>query len=191
MENILPSLAAPLFTANLQAGRPGNYNFGFVSAREHVGPIAYTPVRQPSPYWEISVDGAGFNCTEALERVIVDTGTTLLLVPDGLVEAYYDEVEGAEFDASWAGYIFPCNATLPDWTFRIGDWRGSVPGKYMSYSQTNQTHCFGGLQSSEGIPFAIFGAVLLKSQFVVFDYVTADAEGSSMIRPRVGFANKP
>lgn len=199
MENILPSLAAPVFTANLRAGRPGNYNFGFISRREHEGPIAYAPVRQPSPYWEISVDGAGFgvegeggsfNATDALERVIVDTGTTLLLVPDELVEAYYDRVEGAGFDASWGGYVVPCEAALPDWTFGIGEWRGTVPGKLMSYSQTNDTHCFGGMQSSEGIPFAVFGAVLLKSQFVVFDYVTADSEADGEVRPRVGFANK-
>ncbi|ROT38202.1 endothiapepsin [Sodiomyces alkalinus F11] len=194
MENILPSLAAPVFTANLQAGRPGNYNFGFVSAQEHVGPIAYAPVTQQSPYWEIEVDGfqvegGSFNGTEALSRVIVDTGTTLILVPDELVEAYYDRVQGARFDASWAGYIFPCNASLPDWTFGIADWRGTVPGKFMSYSQVSQTHCFGGIQSSQGIPFAIFGAVLLKSQFVVFDYVSAEANVGAA--PRVGFASKP
>ncbi|KAM0334496.1 hypothetical protein ACHAQA_001525 [Verticillium albo-atrum] len=191
-ENVMPSLASPVFTSNLQAGGPGNYNFGFVSRREYSGRIGYTPVSRRNPYWEIKVDGTQigdntFNRTTTLDRVIVDTGTTLLLLPDEHVDAYYDEVEGARFSPSWAAYLFPCDAELPDWTFGLGSYRGKVPGRYIRYNQVNETHCFGGIQSSDGIPFAIFGAVLLKAQFTVFDYVSAKGD----VQPRVGFANKP
>ncbi|CRK14316.1 hypothetical protein BN1708_002594, partial [Verticillium longisporum] len=191
-ENVMPALASPVFTSNLQAGRPGNYNFGFVARNEYTGRIGYTAVTKRNPYWEIKVDGTQigggeYNKTTTLDRVIVDTGTTLLMLPDEHVDAYYDQVEGARFSPSWAAYLFPCDATLPDWTFGLGDYRGKLPGRYVRYNQVNETHCFGGIQSSAGIPFAIFGAALLKAQFAVFDYVHADRE----VQPRVGFANKP
>lgn len=193
VENILPTLAAPLFTSNLLAGRPGNYNFGYISPREHEGAIAYTPVSRQNAYWEISVDGVQVGrqgtfrpAADLLERVVVDTGTTLILIPDELVDEYYSEVRGARFAASWGGFVFPCASTLPDWYFGIGTYRGRVPGEYVRYNQVNDTHCFGGIQSSEGIGFNLFGATLLKAQLAVFDYVDKEGRG----RPRVGFANK-
>lgn len=193
LENILPTLAAPLFTANLLAGRPGNYNFGYVSPREHQGPIAYAPVTRENTYWEISVDGVQVGARGAfrpardlLERVVVDTGTTLILLPDELVGEYYDEVRGARYEDSWGGFVFPCASAMPDWFFGLGDYRGRVPGEYIRFDPVNDTHCFGGIQSAEGIGFSLFGATLLKAQFAVFDYV--DVEGRAT--PRVGFANK-
>jgi hypothetical protein len=193
VENILPSLASPLFTSNLLAGRPGNYNFGYISPREHQGEIAYTNVSRQNAYWEISVDGVQVGrqgtfrpAADLLERVVVDTGTTLILVPDELVSEYYAEVRGARFAASWGGFVFPCASAMPDWYFGIGTYRGRVPGEYIRYNQVNDTHCFGGIQSSEGIGFNLFGATLLKAQLAVFDYV--DVEGRET--PRVGFANK-
>ena len=112
---------------------------------------------------------------------IADTGTSLLLVPRGVVGEYYGRVRGSGYDVDWAGWVFPCETALPDWSFRLADgYKGTVPGRYMVYSRVNGTHCFGGMQSSEGIPFAIFGDVLLKAQFVVFD----------VGEKRVGFASK-
>lgn len=55
-----------------------------------------------------------------------------------------------------------------------------VPGHYMNYGKISGTTCYGGLQSSEGIGFAIFGDIHLKAQFVVFDLKTRS----------MGFANK-
>ncbi|KAH7631961.1 hypothetical protein B0T09DRAFT_397460 [Sordaria sp. MPI-SDFR-AT-0083] len=59
-------------------------------------------------------------------------------------------------------------------------YKGTVPGRYMNYGEANATWCYGGMQSSEDIGFSVFGGVLLKAQFVVFD----------LGGMRVGFAGK-
>ncbi|KAK3953394.1 aspartic peptidase domain-containing protein [Pseudoneurospora amorphoporcata] len=59
-------------------------------------------------------------------------------------------------------------------------YKGTVPGRYMNYGEVNATWCYGGMQSSEDIGFSIFGDVVLKAQFVVFD----------LGGMRVGFAGK-
>jgi hypothetical protein len=56
----------------------------------------------------------------------------------------------------------------------------SVCLAFISYGQINTSTCYGGLQSSEGLPFGILGDILLKAQFVVFD----------VGKTRIGFANK-
>ncbi|KAJ4407995.1 hypothetical protein N0V85_004301 [Neurospora sp. IMI 360204] len=48
-------------------------------------------------------------------------------------------------------------------------YKGTVPGRYMNYGEVNATWCYGGMQSSEDVGFSIFGDVVLKAQFVVFD----------------------
>ena len=59
-----------------------------------------------------------------------------------------------------------------------------VPGSYINHTITNtKGMCFGGIQTLWNFPFAIFGAVLLKSQYVVFDLAKEDA-------PRVGFGQQ-
>ncbi|KAL8348898.1 hypothetical protein RB601_002192 [Gaeumannomyces tritici] len=183
MDNMRPSLRQPLFTANLKKGKAGNFNFGYVNRAEYTGGIAYSAASRSSIYWEITVDGYQL-APDAYQRrpwrAIVDTGTTLLLLPDAMVRAYYAKVPGTRYDAGYAAFVFPCNARLPDFRFGIGGYRGLVPGRYINYGYINPTTCYGGIQSSEGIGISILGDILLKAQFVVFD----------LGRMRVGFANK-
>ncbi|KAK4207686.1 endothiapepsin [Rhypophila decipiens] len=169
--------------------------------------IAYAPIDPKSVYWTFLATGYGvgppvndFEPTAktgnpvivgqslmAINRTytaIADTGTTLLLVPSQIVRAYYARVTGSVYDPFWAGMIFPCEAELPDFSFYIGPggstYRGVVPGRYMNYVSFNGSHCYGGIQSSDAIGFAVFGVLLIKSQFVVFD----------VGQKRIGFAGK-
>ncbi|KAK4206681.1 aspartic peptidase domain-containing protein [Rhypophila decipiens] len=196
IDNIKDDLVSPVFTANLKHSIEGNYNFGYLNASEYIpnpnsSPedqgIAYAPIDPKSVYWTFLATGYGVGPPiENFEPTAktADTGTTLLLVPSQIVRAYYARVTGSVYDPFWAGMIIPCEAELPDFSFYIGPggstYRGVVPGRYMNYVSFNGSHCYGGIQSSDGIGFAVFGALLIKSQFVVFDV------GGK----RIGFAGK-
>lgn len=172
LENIAPTLLAPLFTANLKHTVPGNYNFGFINPLEYTGPIQYMPIDINSIYWMFTPLGYQVGqgtYTVAPWKSMVDTGTTLLLLPDTIVAAYYKQVRGASFDRYWGGILFPCLSALPDFAFGYGTYRGVVPGRYINYGHINATTCYGGIQGSVGIGFSIFGDMILKAQFVVFD----------------------
>jgi len=99
------------------------------------------------------------------------------------VTAYYRQVSGSSNSNTYGGYVFPCSATLPTFTFGVGSARITIPSKYMNYGpvQDGSSTCFGGLQSSSGIGINIFGDVALKAAFVVFN------GGSS---PTLGWAKK-
>ncbi|KAF4974031.1 hypothetical protein FZEAL_9024 [Fusarium zealandicum] len=182
-ENIQNNLALPVFTANLQKGKPGNYNFGYINQAEYSGSIYFTPADRNSPWWQLTVQGfqvGKSKYTKYNYSAIVDTGTTLLLLPKTIVTAYYKQVKDAKLDSEMGVYIFPCTSALPDFYFGIGNYRGKVPGHYINYGKLTSTTCYGGIQSSDGIGFAILGDILLKAQFVVFNMQTRS----------VGFANK-
>ena len=102
---------------------------------------------------------------------IADTGTTLILIEDDIVEAYYKEVSGAEYDSQQGGYTFSCDAELPDFFLGIGDYQAKVPGSFINLAPVDNSGqskrspwrfawtipvdafaaCFGGIQSSQGI----------------------------------------
>ena len=144
-QNAIPTLAAPLFTANLKKGKPGNYNFGYIDSSEYTGSITYTTVKTANGFWEFTGSGyaigSGSFVSSSIDA-IADTGTTLLYLPAAAVKAYYAKVSGATNSASQGGYIFPCSATLPSITLGIGSYRAVVPGSYINYAPATGSRKF-------------------------------------------------
>ena len=184
-ENIKDQLAEPLFTVNLKKGEPGNYNFGYIDDSEYVDEIVYTPVEENTPFWKVNLSGYQVGSEGLFKwfpwKAIIDTGTTLLLLPETIVDDYYGQIPGSRYDPFIGMMVVPCSTPLPDFTFGVGAYRGNLPGEFINYGKSKDDECYGGIQSSDGIGMAIIGDVLLKSQFVVFNLETK----------RVGFANKP
>ncbi|KAJ9493928.1 hypothetical protein LTR99_010224 [Exophiala xenobiotica] len=178
-------LDANVFTVDLKKGAPGSYDFGFIDDSKYTGEITYTAVNNANGFWEFTGTGYGvgdgsFQSTSI--DAIADTGTTLILVDDDIVSAYYDEVDGAEYDNSQGGYTFDCSATLPDFIVGIEDAQFTVPGSFINFAPISDgsSTCFGGIQSNAGIGLSIYGDVFLKAVFAVFDSDNT----------QLGFANK-
>lgn len=184
-DTIKKQLAKPVFTADLRKGAVGSYDFGCIDPAKYTGRITYATVTPGSGFWQFSVGGYAIGSGANINKpysCVADTGTSLLLLPNFIVNAYYKQVNGAVYSNYQGGWIFPCNAKLPSWSAVIGGQKFTVPGSYINYAAISSNLCFGGMQSNTGIGFSIFGDVFLKSQFVVFSQMNA--------KPQVGFAAK-
>ncbi|POS72559.1 endothiapepsin [Diaporthe helianthi] len=169
-----PQLDRYVFTADLKAGAPGTYNFGFIDETAYTGEIEYVPIDSSQGFWTFNTTGyqVGSNAyTSAPITGIADTGTTLMLLPKDVVDAYYDAIQSSSYDRINGGYVFPCDTVLPDFSFGVGKATVTVPGSYINYAPVDSANssCYGGIQDDSGIGFAIFGDVALKASFVVFD----------------------
>jgi len=187
-DTVKGTLAKKLFTADLKKGQPGSYDFGFIDTSKYTGSITYTAVDSSQGFWGFTVNGAnaGDTVTSTTKiSAIADTGTSLLLLDDATVSAYYQNIPGSSNSATYGGYVFSCSTTLPDFSVKIGSTTFTVPGSYINYAPvTTGTNamCYGGIQSNSGLGFSIFGDIFLKNFFVVFSQV-----GSS---PQIGFAKQ-
>lgn len=167
-------LSSNLFTVDLKKGAPGTYDFGYIDDSKYTGDIHYTQIDSSQGFWEFTGTGYGVgegNFQEQSIDAIADTGTTLILIEDAVVEAYYGQVDGAQYDSQQGGYTFSCDAELPDLYLGIGDYQAKVPGSFINLSPVDSSGstCFGGVQSSQGIGQSIYGDVFLKAFFAVFD----------------------
>ncbi|KAI1751049.1 secreted aspartic proteinase precursor [Xylaria castorea] len=183
-DNIKASLDSPIFAVDFKAGGvAGAYDFGFIDTSRTTSAVTYAPVSTSQGFWEFTASGYAVGSSSFKSSSIdgiADTGTTLLYLPTSIVSAYYAQVSGSKNDANAGGYTFPCSANLPTFTFGVGSARIVIPGSYINYAPYSGSTCFGGIQSSSGIGINIFGDIVLKAAYVVFD-----SNG-----PRIGWANK-
>lgn len=102
--------------------------------------------------------------------MLVDTGTSLLLVDPPVANAYYSQVQGAVNDAQVGGFTYPCNTKLPDLGVAMGsNYTATIPGSMITFAQVDANTCFGGVQSNGGANLQIYGDVMFRTQYVVFD----------------------
>lgn len=165
----------------------GTYNFGYIDENAYNGEISYVPVDNSQGFWSFEASGyaIGNKSVPLKFKGIADTGTSLAMLPQEINTAYYSQVQGASMSYSLGGYVFPCDAKIPDFTYKVGDVSITIPASFINYAEADEEgkKCFGGIQPDTDIGFSIFGDVALKAAFVVFDAGTQS-------EPRLGWANK-
>uniref|UniRef100_A0A093UYP0 Aspartic protease pep1 n=1 Tax=Talaromyces marneffei PM1 TaxID=1077442 RepID=A0A093UYP0_TALMA len=184
-ENVKNSLQQPVFTVDLRKDAVGTIDFGFVDPEKHSGSIFWAYVDEKSGFWRFYNEGYIIGNDSVIGDFfpgILDTGSNMILLFDPMVEEYYNKVPGAFFDEGNEGYVFPCNATLPNWTVIVEKGRFTVPGPNINFASVGSGLCYGGIQSNGGLPFAIYGNLFISQFLTIF--------GAYNKFPRVGFAIK-
>ncbi|KAK9770896.1 putative Aspartic peptidase domain-containing protein [Seiridium cardinale] len=172
-DNVMPSLAEPLFTADLRANATGAYEFGRVDNTKFTGAMAWVPINTTQGFWQFSSESFAVNGGQTQQgtaggQAIADTGTTLVLADPAAVTAYYATVPGAVNDAQAGGFTFPCNTQMPDLALDVGGTPATIKGADINFAQVDAQNCFGGVQASPANLF-IYGDIFFKSNFVAFN----------------------
>lgn len=128
-DNAMPSLAMPVFTADLRKQAVGAYEFGNIDSTKFNGSLNWAAVNTTQGFWQFSSNqfqvGTGAPMQMPGGQAIADTGTTLMLADPAIVNAYYSQVNGAVNNQQVGGVTFPCSSTLPDLAVDVG-------GSYMA-----------------------------------------------------------
>jgi hypothetical protein len=135
-------LSENVFTVDLKKGVPGTYDFGFIDDSKYTGDITYTAVDNSQGFWSFTSSGYGVGDNDFQSQTIqgiADTGTTLLLLDDAIVEAYYAQVDGAQNDSQQGGYVYDCSATLPDFVVGVEDAQFTIPGSFINFAPVDNS----------------------------------------------------
>lgn len=143
-DNALATLPEPVFTADLRHNAAGTYEFGAIDSTKFSGPLAWTPVNTTSGFWQFTsqafaVGGGAPSTSVPGGQAIADTGTTLMLADQSVVDGYYSQVQGAVNNATVGGVTFPCSATLPDLQIDVGGTMATVRGDDINFAPVDQT----------------------------------------------------
>lgn len=139
-DNVMPSLAEPVFTADLRKDAVGAYEFGRIDTTKFTGDMAWIPVNTTQGFWQFATSGFAVGDGEqqatTAAQAIADTGTTLMLVSQEVADGYYSQVDGAVNDDQVGGFTVPCDATLPDLVVDVaGIYQATVKGEDIVFAQ--------------------------------------------------------
>ncbi|CRG84460.1 aspergillopepsin I [Talaromyces islandicus] len=179
-ETVKDQLETPLFATALrsEAQGAGTLDFGFIDHQKYMqDSLTYAPVNQSSGLWAIHLDGYTVGDLTSkqfrVETAAVDTGTSVLILPNQIVHDYYAQIPSATNDPSVNGFIFDCDDKIPDLSLKIGNYTATIPSELMIYAElgdlNGETTCYGSLQTQDDLEFSLLGHPFLKCQYVVFD----------------------
>jgi len=147
--------------------------FGGIDESHYTGKLIKLPVRMKA-YWEVEFDSITFGSNTAeLDNTgaILDTGTSLIILPTTLSELLNQEI-GAK--KSFNGqYTVECSKRdeLPDLTFTLSGHKFSIgPYDYILEVSGSCISAFSGMDFPEPIgPLAILGDAFLRRWYSVYD----------------------
>jgi len=162
-----------VFTVKLDRGdNAGFYSFGYIDPKLAPETVTYTKVDNSQGFWQVASESISINgksVARSGNTCILDTGTTLALVDDTILQEIYGGIEGATFDQQQGGWKYPEGATVPAIEFAVGETLYKVNPADFAFGAADSGFLFGGIQSRGDLTFDILGDVFLKSVYVIFN----------------------
>ncbi|KIW89613.1 uncharacterized protein Z519_09769 [Cladophialophora bantiana CBS 173.52] len=139
--------------------------------------ISYTPINDTNGFWEFASESVIINGKKIAlpgNTAIADTGTTLMIIDDDLVEEIYSGIPGAKYDETEQGWLIPSNTPpdqIPDVAFAVGDVEIVIEKEHIAFApaENNPEMVYGGIQGRGKLPVNIYGDTFLKCVYAVFD----------------------
>ncbi|EIE77055.1 hypothetical protein G6F47_004321 [Rhizopus delemar] len=164
-------ISKPIFGVYLgkeSNGGGGEYIFGGYDSSKYSGSLTTIPVDNSNGWYGITIKGTtiGSSKVSSSFSAILDTGTTLLILPNNVASAV-----ARSYGASDNGdgtYTIDCDtSSFKPLVFSIGSSTFEVPADSLVFEQDGST-CYAGFGYGD-YDFAIFGDVFLKNNYVVFN----------------------
>ncbi|KAL1409907.1 hypothetical protein Q8F55_003906 [Vanrija albida] len=182
-EGTLPS-GSQLFTTALYSTRDAEssfWTFGYIDdelVKASGQAIKWTPVAAESGFWQVDLPritvGGKETVFDAGNNGIVDSGTTLIIVPTQWLEAFYSAIPGSgkdvDPDSGDVSWWFPNAAldSLPEFKIEIGGTLWTVQPEDLIYDGRDANSTYGALQTIDE-DTTILGDTFLKSVYAVWD----------------------
>ncbi|ETS01481.1 acid protease [Trichoderma reesei RUT C-30] len=182
-----------VFGVDMNRNASGVFTFGYLNESRASEDLVWVDTDPDSPHWDVEFNLTTWGAQPTTPwysqpfMATIDTGTTLMFLPDNLASGYWLAVPGAKVDRQLSGaYSFPCELArgLPDLMLKIPgtDRILTIPGPYLNYgpSELDPSACWGGMQSADGLKVTVLGDIMLKALYLAFD----------LDKGRIGFAKK-
>jgi saccharopepsin len=159
------------FAAN--GGQGGELTLGGYDSSEFTGDIQYSPLTNRT-YWNIELQSVSVNGQDSgiqSQDAAIDTGTTLIVVPDSDAQAVNQLIGAQAVEGQDGVYSIDCSTDgLPDVTLTFGGNKFSVPAAAYVFSNGDGT-CMSGFagMGDIGLNLWIVGDVFLRNYYSVFD----------------------
>lgn len=157
-------------------GGGGIFTFGGIDKSAIGSDFGYAPVISQY-YWQIPIEKIrlGNVWSKKLSGgVVMDTGATLILLPDQIVDELYANVPGSiKIMGEWL-----CSCKIKDddqyrgqrnLYFTFGGKDFGIPASTLAWIPITEELCYGAVQSGGDIGISIVGAAFLKETYAVFD----------------------
>ncbi|KAI1075987.1 aspartic peptidase domain-containing protein [Whalleya microplaca] len=158
----------------------GEIVFGGVNTNKYSGNLAKVPTDPSDPHYVITLTSLSHRAPNAISttpltdsnlplRVVVDSGTTLSLLPESVVAALAARFPGAAPDGN-GGYTVPCALQGVDGAVNFG-FGGDVTisVRYRDFIWNSGGACFLGAWYTPDIGVWILGDTFLRGAYVTFD----------------------
>ncbi|KAK3830525.1 MAG: aspartic peptidase domain-containing protein [Linnemannia elongata] len=170
----------------------GEITFGGANPARYKEPITYVNCVGDTP-WMVAVGGMSVNgraIATGGARATIDTGTSLMVVPETVADSIHAAIPGS-FKTAEYGWFVPCEGNTPI-TITLGNFVTTIP--YTSFAiqdnyatlNTGRIICLSSAMYPMGATVPIkdwlLGAVFLKNSYSIYDFDPSDPGG------RIGFA---